>query len=232
MIKTLSYTSKGPRQSNQDFIASSEFDVVHSVYIVADGMGGYEYGEVASQIVATSIIDFFSDPIHWNPTKLIFEKLASKLYQNLKDEANKLSCAQLGSTVACVFFTEESAFLFWIGDVRIYHFRQGQLIYQTRDHSFLNEMKENGTITAELIQRYSHIVSRSLNNKALSTFDFTQTKFLSGDTIIICSDGVHNIVPESLLTSLINTQPIIIQPIIDYCSERAKDNFSIILLNI
>jgi serine/threonine protein phosphatase PrpC len=93
-------------------------------------------------------------------------------------------------------------------------------------------MKDSTLITVEIIQRYSHIVSRSLNNKAIGYFDSSQSQILPGDSFVICSDGVHNIFSESMVTNLINTQPLSLQQLIDYCAEYAKDNFSIIILNL
>ena len=233
MPAALSYSAKGPRQINQDYILSSEFDDKHSIFIVSDGIGGYEYGEIAAEVAAASVSGFFSAKPDLISVEETLHKLSIQICLKLMAKASELKCVRLGTTIAAAYFFDNHALLFWIGDTRIYHYRNGQLLFQSTDHSMIYEMKAGGSIITPFIRdQYSHIVTRSLSNEKVVLFDFEQTTLNQGDHIIICSDGVHNIVPESMLINLVNTQPLSLQPLVEYCTDQARDNFSIIVINI
>jgi serine/threonine protein phosphatase PrpC len=233
MPTSLSYSSKGPRQTNQDYILSTVLDDEHSIFIVADGIGGFEHGEIASEISATSILDFFSGKPQLQPLQDTLHKLSIQICLKLMAKASGLKCKRMGSTAAAGYLFGNEAVFFWMGDSRIYHYRDVQLLFQSTDHSYINEMRANGTaITPFIHAQYSHIITRFLSNEKAMLFDFSQTTLQPGDHIIICSDGVYNIVPEVMLTSMVNTQPLSLQPLIDHCVQHATDNFSIILVRI
>lgn len=233
MPTSVSYSSKGPRQTNQDYILSSVFDDELSIFIVADGIGGFEHGEMASEISATSILDFFSGKPQLQPLQDTLHKLSIQICMKLMAKASELKCKRMGSTAAAAYLLGNEAVFFWIGDSRIYHYRNGQLLFQSTDHSYINEMRANGTtITPFIHAQYSHIITRFLSNEKAMLFDFSQTTLQPGDQIIICSDGVYNIVPKEMLSSLVKPKPLFLQPLIDYCTKHATDNYSVILVCI
>ena len=148
-MEIIKYSNIGCREINQDCLASLSFDHDKSIHIVADGIGGYDCGEIASKIVCESYI-------HGLVNNLSIDEVTKEVSKNIQTECRNLGVSKMGSTVAAVFLNGLQASIFWAGDSRVYVFRDKHLLYQTEDHSLLNELSRIRELSFDEKKRYKH----------------------------------------------------------------------------
>ena len=195
-MEVFKYTNTGCREVNEDYVVSKDFGNDISRHLIADGMGGYEYGELASKVVGDSYVLAISN----NMDILEATKVAS---QDLHKEKLSLGVQKMGCTVAGVLIHDMVMTTFWAGDSRVYLYRAGELIYQTEDHSISNELSKVRPLSFEERNRYSHLVTRSLMGDKGEVVETKEFKLEKGDEILICSDGLYKDCPiEYILESI------------------------------
>ena len=191
-MKIFSYTNKGKRKINQDYILSRELGEGRSIHIVADGMGGYSKGEIAAELSAESTFKYITENNANESKSLIRDSLeyANKAIHKYKQEH---SIYKMGTTIGGAYIHENRITLFWIGDVHIYYFRNNELLFESTDHSLLNELKKNNSLPEDWdVTRIKHVVSRSLNGDSRNNEpDFFEIESEEGDIIVVCSDGFN-----------------------------------------
>lgn len=191
-MEIIKYSNIGCREINQDCLASLSFDHDKSIHIVADGIGGYDCGEIASKIVCESYI-------HGLVNNLSIDEVTKEISRNIQTECRNLGVSKMGSTVAAVFLNGLQASIFWAGDSRVYVFRDKHLLYQTEDHSLLNELSRVRKLTFDEKKRYKHIITRSIMGNADDKVDHDNLELYFGDEILICTDGMYNEYPIDYL---------------------------------
>lgn len=227
MIKVYSYLGKGIRETNEDYIKSEILSDSISLHVVADGMGGYEHGEEASKTATEAIFEFFAEnTIEGDIPALIQQaiKFANNQILTLRNQYH----SKLGTTIAGVLIIDNTAYAFWLGDVQIQHFRDGKQLFISESHTLINEMKINGKISIKDINRFKHIVSKSLSGSPIDKqMPIIEFQLYQGDNIVICSDGLYALInPIQLANDLI----LGIDERMQLFEKQAKDNFSIIIL--
>jgi protein phosphatase len=222
-----SYSGKGNRETNEDYIKSVQFDNNASLHIVADGMGGYLYGEIASQVATDAIVQYISE-------RHSDGNIASTIQQAIEFANEEIILkrkalhAKLGTTIAGVFIRESVAYAFWLGDVQIQHFRDSKQLFISESHTLINDMKKNGVISAKEIERYKHIVIRSLSGSPLDEpIPTVEIQLHQGDIICISSDGLYNSInPARLITN----SDIELDAKLQDLDENNVDNISITII--
>ena len=196
---------------NQDCLASLSFDHDKSIHIVADGIGGYDCGEIASKIVCESYI-------HGLVNNLSIDEVTKEVSKNIQTECRNLGVSKMGSTVAAVVLNGLQASIFWAGDSRVYVFRDKHLLYQTEDHSLLNELSRVRELSFDEKKRYKHIITRSIMGNADDKVDHDNLELCFGDEILICTDGMYNEYPIDYLIESIRMDKLDI--------EKKNDSFT------
>lgn len=173
------------RERNEDSILTDPSGVL---WAVADGMGGYGHGDVASDIV----IDRLS--------QLSEETLAAQALCTRLMEANRAILArarepgmdQMGSTVVAAMIQNSIATIAWAGDCRAYLMRQGALRLLTRDHTVVQEMVEQGLLRDADREKHpeSHVVTRAVGYDDDFEVETTAVPLVPGDRMMLCSDGL------------------------------------------
>lgn len=230
-MKYQSFTGIGKRENNEDVILIEKFSQEVELYLVVDGMGGYEKGEVSARLVAENISTHLRTVEIINKTEINNAIKKANLAVKQFNESNKIAS---GATVGGVLLIGSSALCFWLGDVKIYHLHNNKLLQESHSHSLLNEMSDQDfPKSAENRRRYGHIVTRSVSGKRENTtLDYFQIENLSDqDSFIICSDGVHNTMTIGHIQLLLGS-PETTSEIQDYLNIHAKDNFSLIIINV
>ena len=220
------------RQLNEDSILSVPST---GLWVVADGMGGHSAGEVASQM----IIDDLSElPSYDNPADLldVVEDTLLSVNQKLRAHSVEFLHGQtIGSTVVCLILKGSVGVALWVGDSRLYRFRDGQLTQMTKDHSEVQARIDSGLLTPEQAENSSikNILSRAVG--AFDKLDVDINAFIvePDDLFLLCSDGLYNeldademttALSDGLLTEMSDT-------LMRECLSRdAKDNVSFILV--
>lgn len=183
------------RKDNEDnYLVSLE----RGLFVVADGMGGHVGGRVASSLAVQVLDREIRGLCGQEPgTQLQAALLKANeviLYQGQADTRY----AGMGTTVTAVLVKEERLYLAHIGDSRAYLYRDGMLSLLTRDHSLVNELFQNGSLTMEEMKKHPqrNILTRALGTQQTPQIDLSSTSLKKGDLILLCTDGLHNQVAE------------------------------------
>jgi len=220
------------RQLNEDSILSVPSS---GLWGVADGMGGHSAGEVASQMIVEDLSEL---PEYDNPADLLDVVEDTLLSVNQKLRAHSVEFLQgqtIGSTVVCLILKDSVGVALWVGDSRLYRFRDGQLTQMTKDHSEVQARLDSGLLTPEQAENSSikNILSRAVG--AFDKLDVDINAFIvePDDLFLLCSDGLYNelnveemasVLSAGLITEMSDTL------MRDCLSRDAKDNVSFILV--
>ena len=217
---------KGNRETNQDFICVKQLKSGATLCMIADGMGGYEKGNEAAKIVAEKIYLNLSDSKNLN--KKIIQKAVQKADLAIR-QFNTINNIKSGATIGGVIIENEIAHIFWVGDVMVYHIKNGNIYFQTKTHSLKNSLFEYDALeNVGSLDKYNHIVTRSLSGKSVELIiGYTSCHFFEDDICIICSDGFYNTISINEFLSLEDDRKLL--TLIEKQLEKdAQDNFSLI----
>ena len=220
-MKVFQYSNIGNRETNQDYVLSKYFGQGISLCLVADGIGGYEHGEIASKIVGEGYAMGIANG-------LSVEEATQTVSKALLQEKYNLGVLKMGTTVAGVLLKDTEATIFWSGDSRVYVFRSGQQIYQTKDHSLLNQLAEKRPLNFVERKRYQHIITRSIMGSPDDSVDIHNLTLQDGDELLVCTDGIYNDCPVEYLMESIRNNSFDI----DQQNENFSDNHSLIYISI
>lgn len=233
-MKSLIFTHKGKRESNQDIVAIKKISPDIFFFCVADGMGGYDDGEIAARIASESITTYLSNvpEIDKNQIQKAVNK-ANLAVRQFKEQSGH----KLGTTLGGIITIADKAICFWVGDVKIFHFQHQHLVFESRTHTLMNDVKEKGSITnPEQLNRYRHVVTSSIQGEIdRSKIDFyTAGSVNAQDLFIICSDGVYEYIDGMHLEQLLclNLSYAETMALIEHrLKDEAVDNYSMILIS-
>ncbi len=224
-MKIFSYTGKGIRKTNEDYIKSEILSDSISLHIVADGMGGYDYGEVASQTATEAIFQYFAGCTIFGDIPALIRHAVEYANNQILTLRNQYH-SKLGTTLAGVLIIDRTAYAFWLGDVQIQHFRDNNQHFISESHTLINEMKKNRPVSTKEIERYKHIVTKSISGPPFdSLLPVVEIQLKQGDTICISSDGLYNSINPS---SLITDSDIELNAKLMLLEDTNEDNFSIV----
>jgi len=182
------------RETNEDsFLVEPRFDL----YVVADGMGGYAAGEVASRIAVDSLRDALAGPRNGGAAVSLQEAVheANVRICDSQAEANQHG---MGTTLVAMLVEDGRAVIGHVGDSRAYLLRDGTLRRLTSDHSWVNEQVKLGLISDEAAQRHPmrNIVTRALGSRGEVTAEVREEGLRPGDVVLLCSDGLNTMLPD------------------------------------
>ncbi len=237
------------RAHNEDAIASD--DTIGFV-VLADGMGGYKAGEVASEMAVLSITAELMETLaKQRPGKVdaaLGKQAEAQLIINAVKGANDViysvsqtqpQCAGMGTTLVVGVFTNNKLLVGHIGDSRMYRLRNQVLSQITEDHSLLQEQINAGLITAEQA-KYSankNLVTRALGVDADVELELNEYDVEVGDIYLLCSDGLTDLVDDEAIQSALNKlmpdMDNAAQALVHMANENGgKDNISVILVKV
>lgn len=183
-------------------------------FILCDGMGGHEHGEVASRIVSQSLAQYLRD--HVNPEEIVSDQVLGEAleaaYQAL-DQADDEAAKKMGTTLCLLLFHRGGLTTMHIGDSRIYHVRPSakKLLYQSKDHSLVYDLYQAGEISYEEMATspQKNIITRAMqpgkdNRCKPSVVHITDLR--PGDYLYICSDGMLEQMDNDALCQLFSSQ--------------------------
>ncbi|HIY57790.1 MAG TPA: Stp1/IreP family PP2C-type Ser/Thr phosphatase [Candidatus Tetragenococcus pullicola] len=198
------------RTTNQDYAEAFTNQNGYHLALLADGMGGHRAGDVASQKVVTELGK------KWQSSQITeSEKAVQWLIQRIQEENTAIYEAGqqqeklqgMGTTVEAVAILENQIAVGHVGDSRIYLLRDGQLMQLTEDHSLVNELVKSGELTKEMaaVHPQKNIVTRSVGMPGNVDVDVAVYDIHAYDRLLICSDGLTNMVSEEEIGHLINS---------------------------
>ena len=200
-------THPGRRTTNEDALL---VDSARGLFIVADGMGGHNAGEVASGLAVKTIGEFLSDG---TPPSLNVMDEALRLANDhiLAEAGDKPDCSGMGTTVVAVFVRDREAVYAHAGDSRAYLLHKGALTQLTRDDSWVAAaMNGIGDEAREFDQHpMRHVLTKVVGLRPELQPSVAECAFVSGDVLLLCSDGLHGALSEQELVLLLGSrQPV------------------------
>lgn len=231
------------RDNNEDSVV---VDADNHVVVLADGMGGYNAGEVASAM-ATSFIKeelgrWLVDGGHEAPVrelKRAMEICCDNANRRIFEAAHvNAMYAGMGTTLVMAVFQENRALIGHVGDSRCYRMRGDQLQLMTRDHSLLQEQIDAGLITAEQAQFATHrnLVTRALGVEDTVLLEVNEFRSEDGDIYLFCSDGLNDMMADTHIAALLSSHlplPEKGKVLVDTANELGgRDNISVILVQV
>ena len=212
--KPCAITEKGGRSNNEDSIypLPEQVTLDQKLFMVCDGVGGAEKGEVASSLACESIQTFFSTFLKDDPTPEFIHKAvhyAEVCFDSYVQEHPE--AMGMATTLTMAYIASSGIVLAHIGDSRIYHLRKGEILYQTEDHSLLNELSRIRELSFDEKKRYKHIITRSIMGNADDKVDHDNLELCFGDEILICTDGMYNEYPIDYLIESIRMDKLDIE---------------------
>ena len=225
-MKIVTYSNKGDRDINQDYFTSSSLGDTSSIYVVADGMGGYSSGEVAAKLVADSIVEFtIANLSNSLPIELLKQSI-KYADECLSLKRYVMGVKEMGCVVVALLVVDKTAYFAWVGDSRLYIFKGRRLFYKSEDHSIVNQMAKIKTLKAADYEKYASIVTQAIMGDEHKPIpDLNQFPIEKGDTYILCTDGVHKFIP---LIDLLNEDENALKSSLEDLSEAIQDNYSFI----
>ncbi len=220
------------RELNEDSLLSLPQKLF---WAIADGMGGYEAGNVASNMIVASLQELGSRDSLNQLVNSIEDRLLDVNHRILEYADIMLEGRTLGSTVVSLAIKGRVGVCLWAGDSRLYRFRNQQLIQLSRDHSQVEEQIQQGYITAEQAENHpeSNVITRAVGAHHQLYVDINMFSAQLGDIFLLCSDGLYNMVSRAALIETLSSCPIdravgsLIQQAID---GGGSDNISVILV--
>jgi PPM family protein phosphatase len=179
------------RQGNEDNLF-----VRAPLFVVADGMGGAQAGEVASEMAVESFDAGLPGGEPAAGLVKVIEEANRRIHDRSRAEAKR---AGMGTTVTAAYVGEQEVTIAHVGDSRAYLLRDGELIRLTRDHSLVGELVARGKLTEEQAETHPQrsVITRALGPEPDVQVDVQAYHARSGDVFMVCSDGLTSMVPES-----------------------------------
>jgi len=236
-------SEKGMRKNNEDSIypLSELANAGQRLFMVCDGVGGAEKGEVASALACDSFLTFFNTFLEGNEPSEEFINRAVHYTESCfeKYTAQYPEAKGMATTLAFIYVGETGVTVAHIGDSRIYQFREGKIIFETEDHTWVQSLVNLGEITkAEAaVHPKKNIITRALSGVTYSVdADVVHINDLQdGDVFFLCTDGVTDCFTDEDLTSLFSpgwSAETVKDRLIERCSRESKDNFSFYIIPI
>jgi protein phosphatase len=226
------------RSNNEDaFVVKPELGLC----LVADGMGGAAAGEEASRIFTETALEVFSAPAGRSEeeTLVLVQTAFRQANERILNHANENPHHKgMGCTAELVAFCDEGFVLGHVGDSRTYRLRNGQMTQLTQDHSVVQDQIDQGIISpAEATDHpYRNVILRAVGVKETVATDLVREKMLYGDVFLLCSDGLTDMVDDTLVHEVLSC-PIALAQKAEKLIESAKsagghDNITAVLCEV
>ncbi len=237
------------RAHNEDSIGA---DPAVGLAVLADGMGGYNAGEVASGIavalIAKELRDTLAEALPYERDRASGELVSVKMLRRAVARANasifeaansQPQYAGMGTTLVVALLCDNHINVAHVGDSRLYRLRDAELTQLTRDHSLLQEQIDSGMITKEMARRSQNknLVTRAVGIEPEVEADINTFEAKEGDMYLLCSDGLNDMVDDEdiflTLSSLHTNMPLAAGQLVQMANDNGgRDNISVILIRV
>jgi len=240
-LETFAISIAGRRANNEDAVCARP-DL--GLFVVADGMGGYEGGEIASALAVDAICELVrrtagDTDVTWpykiDPRRSIGENellVATRLANDRIAARREGELEQMGSTVVAVRLAGDRVVIAHVGDSRVYRLRAGQLVQLTIDHSLLAQLVASGMTPAADFP-WRHVVTRALGTPTGEP-DVSCEAVHAGDVFLLCSDGLSEVLTEAEIAELLaRPAELACRQLVDAAyAAGSRDNISSIVVRV
>ena len=226
------------RDMNQDYMYTSTTPVgsLPNLFVVADGMGGHNAGEYASRFTVDKMVEVISQNRQQEPVAAMKEALTEANSQLLEEAGADPSKSGMGTTVVAATVIGDLLHVANIGDSRLYLIDHEAIRQITRDHSLVEEMVRLGEMdkAAAKVHPDKNIITRAIGVTRELAVDFFEVELRPGDMILLCSDGLTNMVEDEEIKEIVLEQKNIVEKaekLINTANENGgKDNITVVLI--
>lgn len=226
------------RKNNEDFFA---YDEDLNFFVVADGIGGHNAGEVASELACSIILENFRR--HY---KTYSHKLPLLLSKSI-DKANKAVYMKslenenfkgMGTTITLGILSEGIVYIAHVGDSRMYLIRGSEIKQVTVDHTLVNKLLDNGSISQEEAKNHpnKNIITKAVGYDEKLVIDIFELETIDEDTLLLCSDGLTDAVSDDEILKIVNANSnydLVCENLISKANESGgPDNITVMLIKI
>jgi serine/threonine-protein phosphatase Stp1 len=219
------------RKVNEDAMLARD---AAALWVVADGMGGHDNGQWASQTLVAQFaaLDL---AINRNARGAAIVRALEDGNSAINDAASAAG-KQMGTTAVLVHTDADDVLLIWVGDSRIYRLRGTSFVQLTRDHTMVQDLVDRGSLDASEAETHpmSHVLSRAVGTEPLLRYDSVVGKAMAGDRFLLCSDGLTKVVSDDLMAAILSSGSIdaAADRLITETLERgAPDNTTVVVLS-
>lgn len=240
-MKLAAQTNIGHRKENQDNYRAARMSDGSAWALVCDGMGGPKGGKVAAHLAAEALQDRFLRGLggcrDGDERQFLLSSMRQANNQVYSAAQKGGENQNMGTTAVCALVRRGTVHLVHVGDSRAYLCRGGSAEQLTRDHSMVQEMVESGKLTPEQAETHprKNVITRALGVDAVVEPEYTSSPVQAGDVLLLCSDGLSNVVPPEEIGRLTAGIPFFELP--DMLVEKAlaaegQDNITAVLIGI
>ena len=240
-LQSFSETGKRPRNEDSLYPSLGSTPLIPSLFLVCDGVGGSSKGEIASKLVCQGFPEVFAKSPPPEPLSSAY------LQEGLREVEKKISdriqasgsFQNTATTLSLLYFDAQGAMLAWVGDSRIYQFRQGKLLYRTEDHSLVNELVKQGHLKAEEAVNHPrrNVILRAIKGSHERTELETHrlSDIQAGDIFLLCTDGLLEKWSDASLAELMESRLTLNEiknSLLLRSLNQTRDNFSAMLVQV
>ena len=223
---------------NQDYVFASSDPIgnLPNLFVVADGMGGHNAGDYASSHAVSVVVEEIRQDRDFNPVKVIRHAIESANREIIEQAQKDEKLKGMGTTMVVSTIVGQYAYVANVGDSRLY-VADRELQQITRDHSLVQEMVRMGEISAEEARNHpdKNIITRALGAERTVDVDFFDLKLEPESVILMCSDGLSNMVEDSRIKEILSRRDEALdergRTLIGEANRNGgKDNIAIVLI--
>jgi serine/threonine protein phosphatase PrpC len=219
------------RRANEDSLLARS-----PLFVIADGMGGAQAGEVASRLAVESFQSGLPDS---SAPELALAELAQAANARIHELSHaSAEHAGMGTTLTAVYVTEDDVAIAHVGDSRAYCMRDGELLRLTDDHSLVDELLRQGRLTPEEAVEHPQrsVITRALGPEGIVEVDTRSFRGRGGDVYLLCSDGLTTMISEEEVTAVLLAHPRLHdagEALIAAANEAGgRDNITVVLIRL
>lgn len=236
-MKTFSMTDVGrKREINQDYVFATDepLGALPNLLVVADGMGGHKAGDFASKYTVEVLEEELKHTLKENPEEILRDAVRTANHKLIEAAGKDIKLEGMGTTLVAATVIDHSLYFVNVGDSRLYLINQ-EIRQLSRDHSLVEEMLRLGGINEEEAKHHpdKNIITRAIGGKENVEADFFEHHLKKGDIILMCTDGLCNMVDDEEIFAIIKGARDIVeagQSLIDRANANGgKDNIGLVL---
>lgn len=226
-MKSYSLTDVGVvRKVNQDYVYTSDKPVGHlpNLFVVADGMGGHRAGDYASKYTVEVLERELKRTDEEDVERALIQAVKVANHELIREAGTDVHLKGMGTTIVVATIINQMMYFANVGDSRLYLINQG-ILQLTKDHSLVEEMVRLGGIKPEEAKHHpdKNIITRAIGAKEEVEVDFYEHRLKKGDIILMCTDGLSNMVEDEELFHIVQGARDVVEAA-EMLVETAKEN--------
>lgn len=226
-MKTFSMTDIGrKREINQDYVFATDEMIgnLPNLLVVADGMGGHRAGDFASRFTVEVLAEEVQNSKETHPEQILGNAIQTANERLMEEAAKDSRLEGMGTTLVAATILDHVLYFANVGDSRLYLINK-EIRQLSKDHSMVEEMVRLGGLTEEEAKHHpdKNIITRAMGVKDKVEPDFFEYRLKGGDTILMCSDGLTNMVDDDEIFQIVKSARDIVEAV-ETLIQRANEN--------